>query len=118
MTIALIALQTIIGLIFLITGIIKLTIPKEKLSSKGITGFEKISLNLIKCLALAEILGAVTLLVFSIPYLPQLPVKIATSGFSLLMLAASYHHFKRKENKNIIVTFILLLICLIILFIR
>lgn len=115
MNIALGALQIIIGLIFLFTGSLKMTIPKEKLPSKGVTGFENISPSLIKLLAFAEILGAVTLLIYSIPDFPKLPVLIATIGFSLLMLAATYHHWIRNERKNIVVTSVILIMCLIIL---
>lgn len=113
-----IALQIIIGLIFFFTGTIKLITAKEKLPSKGVSGFEHIAPLLIKCLALAELIGALTLLVFSIPSLPQSPIKFATVSFSLLMIAASYHHLKRKEPKNAVVAAILFLICLVILFLK
>jgi hypothetical protein len=118
MTIALTALQVILGLIFLFTGTIKLTTPKSQLPAKGVTGFENIPESLIKWLALAEILGAVTLLIFSIPKFPKFPLQLSVTAFSVLMIAACYHHWKRKENKNVIVTFILFFICLIILFLR
>lgn len=118
MNIALTALQVIIGLIFLFTGSIKLFTPKDKLTSKGVTGFENISPTLIKWLALAEIFGAVTLLIFSIPNFPKFPIQISVAAFSLLMIAASYHHWKRKEHKNTTVTIVIFLVCLIILFLR
>lgn len=109
--IAKITLQIILGLIFLFTGTIKLMTPKEKLSSKGVTGFESITPPWIKTLALAEISGALVLLIFSIPAFPQVPVKIALIGFALLMIAASYHHLMRKEYKNTLTTFLLLIGC-------
>lgn len=112
MTIALTALQIIMGLIFLFTGSIKLFTPKDKLTSKGVTGFENISPTLIKWLALAEIFGASTLLIFSIP---NFPIQISVAAFSLLMISASYHHWKRKEHKNTTVTIVIFLVCLIIL---
>jgi hypothetical protein len=115
MTIASTVLQILIGLIFLFTGSIKLTTVKEKLPGIGVTGFENIQPKLIKALGLAEIVGALTLLVFSIPTLPQFPIQIAIAGFSLLMIGASYHHYKRKEIKSIITTLVLLSVCLIIL---
>lgn len=116
MTIAKVALQIILGLIFLFTGTIKLVTPKEKLASKGVTGFENIAQQWIKRLALAEISGALVLLLFSIPAFPLLPVKIAIVGFAILMIAAIYHHLKRKEYKNIIVTALLLAVCISIWF--
>jgi hypothetical protein len=118
MTIAKIALQVILGIIFLFTGTIKLVTPKEKLESKGVTGFENIASNWITYLALAEITGAMVLLIFSIPALPPLPIRIATAGFAILMIAASYHHLKRKEYKNQIVTAFLLTVCITIWFLQ
>jgi hypothetical protein len=116
MIVAKIALQVILGLIFLFTGTIKITTPKEKLESKGVTGFEDISSHMIKYLALAEITGAMVLLIFSIPALPQLPIKIAAVGFAILMIAASGHHWTRKEYKNMIATTFLLATCITIWF--
>lgn len=118
MTIASIALQVIVGIIFLFTGSIKLLIPKEDLPKKGVTGFENIAPNLIKLLAVAEISGAMTLLLFSIPSFPQLPISIAVSGFAMLMIGASYHHYKRSEFKNMATTLVILGIILIILFLK
>ncbi len=118
MKIALIAIQVILGLIFLFTGIIKLTTPKDKLPEKGVTGFEGIAPKLIKWLAATEVAGASALLIFSIPILPEFPIKIATTCFALLMVAASYHHLKRKEGKNMGVTLTILLLCLFIIFFK
>ncbi|MBK9149656.1 MAG: DoxX family protein [Saprospiraceae bacterium] len=118
MNIALTALQVIIGLIFLFTGSIKLFTPKEKLSSKSVTGFENIPPKQIKWLAVAEILGALTLLIFSLPALPRQPITLTVSSFALLMIAASYHHWKRNEHKNLTVTVVILLVCLVILILK
>lgn len=118
MMIATIALQVILGVIFLFTGLIKLLTLKENLPTKGVTGFENISQNLIKLLALVEIIGASTLLIFSIPSFPQLPILIAISGFVLLMIGASYHHYKRNEFKNMTTTLVILTINMLILFLK
>jgi hypothetical protein len=63
-------------------------------------------------------LGAVTLLIFSIPYFPKFPVQLSFTAFSLLMIAACYHHWKRKEHKNIAVIIVMFLFCLMILIFR
>lgn len=96
MMIAKIALQVMLGLIFLFIGMIKLFTPKEKLVSKGVTGFESIAPQYIKIIALTEMAGAMVLLIFSLPALPPCPVKIAVTGFAMLMTTASYHHLKKK----------------------
>ncbi|MHA7129309.1 DoxX family protein [Algoriphagus namhaensis] len=114
MMIAQIALQIILGLVFLFTGTIKFGTLKEKLASKGVTGFENISPQWIKTLALTEITGALVLLIFSFPGFPLLPVIVIVIGFALLMIAASYHHLKRKEYKNKVVTLFLLAACVLI----
>ncbi|MBX2896437.1 MAG: hypothetical protein KF763_13390 [Cyclobacteriaceae bacterium] len=75
MNIAKIGFQIILGLIFLCTGGVKLLTSKEDLPAKGITGFENIQPQWIKCLALAEIIGTLTLLVFSIHTLPHMFLK-------------------------------------------
>lgn len=118
MNIALTALQVIIGLIFLFTGNIKLFTPKDKLLSKGVTGFENIPPTLIKLLALSELIGAIILMIFSFPNFPKFPIQISLTAFSLLMISASFHHWKRKEHKSIVVTSVLLFACLIILILR
>jgi len=118
MVIPKIALQIILGLIFLFTGTIKLKTPKEKLASKGVTGFENIAPRWIKTLALAEIAGALLLIVFCIPAFPLLPVKIAVIGFAILMIGASFHHLRRKEYKNLVVTLFLLTTCILLLILQ
>lgn len=118
MKIAFIALQVILGMIFLFTGIIKLTTPKDKLPEKGVTGFEGIAPNLIKLLASAEVAGASALLIFSIPGFPEFTIKVVATCFALLMVAASYHHLKRKEGKNMGVTLTIMLLCLFIIFFK
>lgn len=118
MVIAQIALQVILGIIFLFTGFIKFLTPKENLPTKGVIGFESIAPNLIKLLAIAEIAGALILLIFSIPSFPQLPILITISGFAILMIAAIYHHYIRDEFKNMATAFVILCINLIILLLR
>lgn len=113
MNIASTALQIIIGLIFLLTGSLKLFTAKESLHSKGVTGFENIAPRLIKFLALAEIAGALILLIFSGVSFSKLLELIALGAFALLMLAATYHHLHRKEIRNFLTTLMLLIICLI-----
>jgi DoxX-like family len=118
MTIAKIALQIIVGLTFLFTGGTKLFVPKEKLATKGVTGFEDMPPQWIKYLAWTEITGALVLITFSLSFLPQVLTKITVIGFALLMLAATYHHAKRGEYKNIGVTLLLFATCLLIWFLN
>lgn len=118
MTLAQVALQVILGIIFLFTGFVKLLTPKENLPNKGVTGFENIAPNLIKLLAVAEITGALTMLIFSIPSFPQWPIIIAVSAFAILMIGASYHHYMRKEFKSMTATLVILGFNVLILFLK
>lgn len=116
MTIAKVALQVILGLTFLFTGGTKLLTPKESLPDRGVTGFENIPPMWIKYLACTEITGALLLLIFSAPSLPQVFSKMAGAGFALLMIGATYHHWRRREYNKIGITICLLILCLLILF--
>ncbi len=97
MTIALWVVTGLLAVIFAAAGLAKATTPKASLHKKGMTYVEDFSDGQIKAIGIAEVLGAVGLIVpvfiSSITWL----VPTAAIALALTMVGAVVVHAKRKE---------------------
>jgi hypothetical protein len=112
---AIFSLSLILGMIFLLTGNLKLFIPKNQLESKGVKGLESLNPTFIKVLATMEIVGAILLILSLFLGLPKIILHSCLIGFALLMVGATFHHLIRSEFKNANVTVILFLAILFLI---
>ncbi len=107
--------QTIMSFIFMYSGINKSIFSIRKLvDEKGQTGIEDLSLLLVRCIGISEIVGAIGL---TFPWMLQImPIltPIAAILLSSIMIPAAIIHYKRKEPKNIITNVIIFFSCLFI----
>jgi uncharacterized membrane protein YphA (DoxX/SURF4 family) len=118
-------LQGFIAITFLYSGINKSFFLKQKLIAKGQTGVTNLSLPFIRFIGIAEILGAIGII---LPYLldiyPALTA-IASLCLALIMIPAAIIHYnlgkiknRQKENNNVLFNMIILIICLFIAYYR
>ena len=113
MSTALLVLQILLALVFLFSGVMKLSQPKEKIAEK-MAWAEDFSPGQIKLIGLLELLGAIGLvlpLVFGI--LPAL-VPLAAVGLALTMAGAAFTHLRRKEGSMAIPSIVLLVLLLFV----
>lgn len=86
-----------VALIFLGTGLLKLTTPRERLIEAGIGWTEDFSQQTIRLLGAAELLGAVGLVLPGLLGIVPVVVPVAASCLAVLMLGAVVVHVRRRE---------------------
>lgn len=97
MDIVLWIVQVLLALAFLAAGAMKLTQPKSRLVD-NLKWAEDFSEGNIKLIGLAEVLGALGLVLpMWTGILPWL-TPLAAAGLAVLMIGASATHFRRKET--------------------
>ncbi len=106
-------IQTLLALVFIMTGLMKLTQPKEKLAAR-MKWTEDASQPVVRAIGAVEILGGVGVI---LPYLTGiLPwlTPLAAAGLVLTMIGASLTHIRLKEYSHIGLTALLLVLALLV----
>ncbi len=106
-------IQALLALVFLMTGLMKVLRPKEQLITR-MGGLEGYSQSAIRMIGIAEILGAVGLILPSLTGVFPWLTPLAAAGLVLLMIGASLTHYRRKEYSGIGLTSVLLLLALLV----
>ena len=83
--------------IFLGTGLLKLTTDRERLVQAGLLWAGDFSPGTIRLLGIAELLGAVGLIVPPLLDLAPVLVPVAATCLGLLMVGATAVHIRRRE---------------------
>ena len=99
-------LQWTLAALFLMAGMVKLIQPKEKMAKK-MGWVNDFSGGTIKLIGLAEVLGALGLVLPMLTAILPILTPLAAAGLALLMLGASTTHIKRKEYQMLIMNAIL-----------
>ncbi|MBT2534108.1 DoxX family protein [Arthrobacter sp. ISL-48] len=100
-------IASLLALLFLATGIMKLAQPKEKLAAAGQGWVEDFPETAIKAIGTAEILGALGLVLPALLNIVPILVPTAATGLFLLMIGAAITHGRRKEIPNIVANVVL-----------
>ncbi|MBX9851244.1 MAG: DoxX family protein [Cytophagaceae bacterium] len=107
-------LQFFTAFIFLYSGICKSYFSEQKLVSKGQTGVEGLPIYFIRFIGLAEIFGALGLILPCLFSIYPVLTPIAALSLALIMPFAAKIHYKRKEYKNTLLNCIIFILCLLI----
>jgi uncharacterized membrane protein YphA (DoxX/SURF4 family) len=110
MNTALWIIQGILASMFTMAGIMKSTLPKEKLEKQfpWSSGF---SLGTVRFIGLSELLGAIGLIVPWLTGIIPILTPIAAVGFCIIMvLATNLIHLKEGEYKKMVFNIILFLL--------
>jgi uncharacterized membrane protein YphA (DoxX/SURF4 family) len=98
----------VLAAVFAGSGLMKQFVPKEKLVTSGQGWAEDFSPTNIRLIGLAEILGAIgVVLPAAVPIAPIL-VPLAATGLVFVMVGAATVHARRKEAMNIAVNVVLI----------
>jgi len=109
MVIALWIVQGLLALVFLLAGFMKGFTPLERLK-KNMAWVGEVPAGLVRFVGIAEILGALGLILPKLTkIMPQLTIAAAI-GLVLVMLSAAVFHATRKEYSNIGGNILLLLL--------
>ncbi|NRF94831.1 DoxX family protein [Paenibacillus frigoriresistens] len=106
MNIALWIVQGILGIAFLMAGMMKaFAYEKAKAGMPWVNDTKK---ELVTFIGLAELLGGLGLILPEATDVAPILTPIAACGLGLIMLFAAVFHAKRKENQAIVMNIILL----------
>ncbi len=109
MNIVLWILQVVLALAFAMTGISKLTQPKEKLAAQ-MGWVEEFSQGTVRLIGLVELLAAIGLLLPALTGILPILTPLAALGLVLVMVGAMLTHQRRKETPMVGVNLVLLLL--------
>lgn len=101
MNIALWIGQGVLAFIFLFSGGMKISQPKERLIEMGQTGVVFFSTPAIRVIAALELAGVVGIIVPWATGIAPVLTPLAAVGFALLMIGAATTHTKLREPRNV-----------------
>ncbi|ETB36099.1 DoxX family protein [Mycobacterium avium subsp. hominissuis 10-5606] len=93
-------LQGVTAAAFLMAGVLKLTQSKDKLAPK-LPWVEDFSAGTVRFIGLAELLGALGLILPAVTGIAPILTPIAAAALAVVMVLASITHARRKEPSGI-----------------
>lgn len=111
MNVVLWIIQALLALMFLMSGIMKVTRKKEQLAAQ-MGWVEDFSQPVIQMIGTVEILGALGVILPSLTKILPWLTPLAAAGLVLTMIGASLTHYRRKEFPMIAINTVLLALAL------
>jgi uncharacterized membrane protein YphA (DoxX/SURF4 family) len=96
-TIALWVVQFLLAGVFLVSGLLKATMSKERLIATGQTGVAPFPLPVIRLTAVCEVLAAVALVVPGLVGIGEVCTPLAAVGLMVVMVGAALSHASLRE---------------------
>ena len=110
MNVTLWVIQILLALVFLVSGITKAIRPSEKLRA----GLPEFHPGVIRLVAVAEILGALGLILPGFTGIAPILTPMAASGLAIIMIGAVVTHARRKEGKPVAMNLVLLVLTVVV----
>lgn len=114
MNLALWIIAGILAVVFAGSGAMKLALPKDKLVESGLGGLADVGQGAIRLIGVAELAGAIGLIVPPLVHVAPVLVPLAAVGLALVMVGATVVHARRHEIPNVGVTVVLLALALVV----
>ena len=108
MNLALWIVAIVLAAAFAGSGLMKQFVPKDKLVTSGQGWAQDFSPTIIRLIGLAEILGAIGLVLPAAVHIAPILVPLAAVGLALVMVGAAVVHARRNEPMNIAVNVVLI----------
>jgi uncharacterized membrane protein YphA (DoxX/SURF4 family) len=108
MNLALWILVIVLAASFAGSGLMKLSVPKDKLVKSGQGWAEDFNPSNIRLIGFIEVLGAAGLILPAVTHIAPILVPLAAIGLVLVMVGAAIVHARRHEAMNIAVNVVLL----------
>jgi uncharacterized membrane protein YphA (DoxX/SURF4 family) len=110
-------LQVLLALMFLMAGSAKAFQPLDKVA-KRMMWVSKVPAALVRFIGIAELLGAIGLILPALIGIVPVLTIAAAIGLALIMLFAIIFHVSRGENNVIVVNIILLVLLIVVIYAR
>ncbi|HXP48803.1 MAG TPA: DoxX family protein [Bacteroidia bacterium] len=114
MTIALWIVESLLGLIFVITGSFKFFQTKEKVIASGGTWAEDFKPGIIKVIAATELISGLFVILPRLLGHGHYLTFMAAFGIASIMTGSIYTHIRRKEFKHAFINSVFLLMALFV----
>ncbi|WP_435604902.1 DoxX family protein, partial [Streptomyces sp. bgisy130] len=105
---------SVLALLFLMAGLMKISQPREKLAASGMAWAEDFSPGLVKATGAVEALGALGLILPAALGIAPALAAWAALGLAATMLGATVVHLRRKEAKALPVSLVLFLLAAVV----
>lgn len=114
MNITLWIVAAVLAMAFLAAGLMKISQPQEKLAASGMAWTEDFNSRAVKAIGLAEVLGALGLILPAVTGIATFLVPLAATGLAIVMVGAISTHIKRGENQAVVINAVLGAMALIV----
>ena len=114
MNLALWIVASVLAAVFAGSGLMKQFVPKDKLAASGQGWAQDYSQSNIRLIGLAEILGAIGLVLPAAVHIAPILVPIAAVGLVLVMVGAAVVHARRNEPMNVVVNVVLIALAVLV----
>jgi uncharacterized membrane protein YphA (DoxX/SURF4 family) len=114
MNLALWIVAIVLAVVFTGSGLMKELVPKDKLVTAGQGWAQDYSQTNIRLIGLAEILGAIGLVLPAVVHIAPILVPLAAVGLVLVMVGAAVVHARRNEPMNVAVNLVLITLAIFV----
>jgi uncharacterized membrane protein YphA (DoxX/SURF4 family) len=114
MNLALWIIAIVLAVGFAASGLMKIVRSKEQLVASGFGWAQDVSPTTIRLIGVAEILGAIGLIVPAATHIAPILVPLAAVGLALVMVGAAAVHARRKEAPMIAINALLLGLAIVV----
>ena len=114
MNLALWIVAIVLAVVFAASGLMKQFVPKDKLVTSGQGWAHDFSPTSIRLIGLAEILGAIGLVLPAAMHIAPILVPLAAVGLALVMAGAAAVHARRKEAPMVAMNAVLLVLAVFV----
>lgn len=94
-------LQVLLAVVFTYSGLAKISQPKDRLIAIGQTGVAPFPMPVVRFTALAELLGAIGLLLPPLVGIAPYLTPVAAVGFAIVMVGAMGSHAYLREPRSV-----------------
>lgn len=114
MDIALWIIAGVLAAAFLAGGVVKLTLPPQRLAAAGMGFAEDFSPGAVKALGVVEVLAGVGLILPAALGIAPVLVPLAAVGVAVLMVGAAVFHLRRDEAYAVPVNVVILALAVVV----
>jgi hypothetical protein len=107
--------QLLLAAIFSFSAVTKGTWSKERLAAKGQTGVAPVPLMLIRCIAFAELMGVLGLILPGLTGIAPVLTPLAALGLGAVMVGAATIHLRLGEPGTALGNLAILAVCLFVI---
>jgi uncharacterized membrane protein YphA (DoxX/SURF4 family) len=114
MNLALWIIAIVLAVAFVGSGLLKLVRSKDQLVASGFGWAEDYGPSTIRLIGVAEILGAIGLVVPAVVHVAPILVPLAAVGLAVVMIGAGVVHARRKETPMVAMNAVLLVLAVFV----